>query len=76
MNEVKLSRDYHGLTCEDVLEDIDALFFKELDPYKDYTIEIITGTGKIKNFVKKFLDHYEIKYYTPLNNLGTIIVTY
>ena len=79
MTKNKIHKDYHGLTVQEALDDFSSLLMKH-DYKTPMVAEVITGHGKIKDALVKYLGEVEpglnITWAVPMFNSGLIIVEF
>lgn len=65
--------DLHGVKHEDVTHRLEEFFFWDSIEFRN--TKIITGNSSgMQKIVTEWLEGYDFKYYTPLNNPGEIQV--
>lgn len=57
-----LRKDYHGLTVQQAIHDLEATLMSVSSPI---TLTIITGRGKIRDEIVNYLDMSDIRWYSP-----------
>jgi len=65
--------DYHGFTVEEALTDFERRLWS-IDTVEGKRFEVITGQGKIRTAITKFLNKNLVSWYYAIGNQGCIIV--
>ena len=75
---IKTVVDLHGFTVEEALKEVEQLLFYQwrLGTGGAAQIEIITGKGKIKQALIRYLEKQKIDFHVPMRNAGMIIISY